>query len=186
MVALLTAASFWLGRSCVGPTIAHDRLTPSHRLEATVDVETPDVEIVPGTCHVYAVLASDEGGGAIPENLEFMTPWLTDEPLNQYGSFRLIDAQIADLELGGRASIELETGHRMWLELRAVENEVLEFHLELTRAHAEGDRQLVSADYRIGNAAMLWLQAGAYTLEETSGRVFLASRCVRKPDENPR
>lgn len=169
------------------PASSDDVLLSPSRQETRAEAEKIDAgraapprreRTVPGTCQTYAVLASEDGDGTIPKNLEFMREWLTDEPCDRYGSFQLIDAQAVGLELGGRASIVFETGHRMRLELRGVDKDILEFHLEIVRARAAGDRRLVSVDYSIENGQMLLLHAGGHTLGETSGRIFLAARCT--------
>ncbi len=131
-----------------------------------------------GTCQAYAVLASKEGDGTIPKNLEFMKEWLTDEPYDRYKSFHLIDKKTFKLELGKEASTKFKTGHSMRLKLLGGESKALKYHLHLT--HADGKKKLVSMDYSIENNGLMFVQGGEHTSGEISGKILWATHCTHK------
>lgn len=129
-------------------------------------------------CKVHAVLASKEGDGTIPKNLEFMKEWLTDEPYDRYKSFHLLGTKKADIVLGKATETEFKTGHKMQLSLLGGDEKKLKLHLALT--HADGKKNLVAMDYSIEDNGLFFVQGGEKEWNEVTGRVFWAIQCARR------
>lgn len=130
-----------------------------------------------GNCQVYEVLASKEGDGKIPKNLEFMKDWLTDEPYDRYKAFRLIDKKSFKIKLGEESGVKFKTGHKMKLKLLGGDEKQLKYHLFLTQA--DGKKKLVGMDYSIEDNGLFFVQGGEHTFEGKVGKVLWATHCVR-------
>ena len=129
-------------------------------------------------CKVHAVLASKEGDGTIPKNLEFMKEWLTDEPYDRYKSFHLLGTNKAEIVLGKATETEFKTGHKMALSLLGGDDKKLKLHLDLT--HRDGKANLVAMDYSIEDNGLFFVQGGEHKSGEVTGRIFWAIQCARR------
>jgi len=129
-------------------------------------------------CKVHAVLASKEGDGKIPKNLEFMKEWLTDEPYDRYKSFHLLGSKKADIKLGKATETDFKTGHKMKLSLLGGDEKKLKLHLDLT--HRDGKKNLVAMDYSIEDNGLFFVQGGEHKAGEVTGRIFWAIQCARR------
>lgn len=129
-------------------------------------------------CKVHAVLASKEGDGKIPKNLEFMKEWLTDEPYDRYKSFHLLGSKKADVVLGKATETSFKTGHKMKLSLLGGDEKKLKLHLDLT--HRDGKKNLVAMDYSIEDNGLFFVQGGEHKSGEVTGRIFWAIQCARR------
>lgn len=125
-----------------------------------------------GVCKVHAVLASKEGDGKIPKNLEFMKEWLTDEPYDRYKSFHLLGSKKADVVLGKATQTEFKTGHKMKLSLLGGDEKKLKLHLDLT--HRDGKKNLVAMDYSIEDNGLFFVQGGEHAFGEVTGTMLWA------------
>ncbi|MEM6290392.1 MAG: hypothetical protein AAGA54_03975 [Myxococcota bacterium] len=131
-----------------------------------------------GQCKVHAVLASKEGDGTIPKNLEFMKEWLTDEPYDRYKSFHLLGSKKIAVELEKPANATFKTGHKMKLSLLGGDEKKLKLHLDLT--HRDGEKNLVAMDYSIEDNGLFFVQGGKHKSGEVTGRIFWAIQCARR------
>ncbi len=131
-----------------------------------------------GVCKVHAVLASKEGDGTIPKNLEFMKEWLTDEPYDRYKSFHLLGSKKADVVLGKAAQTDFKTGHKMTLSLLGGDEKKLRLHLDLT--HRDGKKNLVAMDYSIEDNGLFFVQGGEQKLGDVTGTMLWAIQCERR------
>lgn len=131
-----------------------------------------------GVCKVHAVLASKEGDGKIPKNLEFMKEWLTDEPYDRYKSFHLLGTKKVNVALGKSPETTFKTGHKMKLSLLGGDEKKLKLHLDLT--HRDGQESLVSMDYSIQDNGLFFVQGGEHKSGEVTGRIFWAIQCARR------
>ena len=129
-------------------------------------------------CKVHVVLASQEGDGTIPKNLEFMKEWLTDEPYDRYKSFHLLGTNKAEIMLGKATETEFKTGHKMALSLIGGDEKKLKLHLDLT--HRDGKANLVAMDYSIEDNGLFFVQGGEHKSGEVTGRIFWAIQCARR------
>jgi len=148
-----------------------------------VATTSPAAQAAPKTakkamCKVHAVLASKEGDGKIPKNLEFMKEWLTDEPYDRYKSFHLLGTKKADLQLAKATKAEFKTGHKMELSLLGGDENKLKLHLDLT--HRDGKKNLVAMDYSIEDNGLFFVQGGEHKSGEVTGRIFWAIQCARR------
>ncbi len=131
-----------------------------------------------GVCKVHAVLASKDGDGTIPKNLEFMKEWLTDEPYDRYKSFHLLGEKKVDVALGKPAKAKFKTGHKMELSLLGGDEHKLKLHLDLT--YRDGKKSQVGMDYSIEDNGLFFVQGGEHKSGEISGRIFWAIQCARR------
>lgn len=131
-----------------------------------------------GVCKVHAVLASKEGDGKIPKNLEFMKEWLTDEPYDRYKSFHLLGSKKAEVVRGKATQTDFKTGHKMKLSLLGGDEKKLRLHLDLT--HRDGKKNLVAMDYSIEDNGLFFVQGGEHKSGEVTGRIFWAIQCARR------
>lgn len=131
-----------------------------------------------GQCKVHAVLASKEGDGTIPKNLEFMKEWLTDEPYDRYKSFHLLGSKKVSVALEKPANTTFKTGHKMKLSLLGGDEKKLKLHLDLT--HRDGEKNLVAMDYSIEDNGLFFVQGGKHKSGEVTGRIFWAIQCARR------
>ncbi len=131
-----------------------------------------------GVCKVHAVLASKEGDGKIPKDLEFMKEWLTDEPYDRYKSFHLLGSKKADVVLNKATETTFKTGHKMKLSLLGGDEKTLKLHLNLT--HRDGKKKLVAMDYSIEDNGLFFVQGGEHKSGEVTGRIFWAIQCARR------
>ncbi|MGH1347333.1 MAG: hypothetical protein ACRBN8_37575 [Nannocystales bacterium] len=129
-------------------------------------------------CKVHAVLASKEGDGKIPKNLEFMKEWLTDEPYDRYKSFHLLGSKKVELKVSKATAAEFKTGHKMKLSLLGGDEKKLKLHLDLT--HRDGKKNLVAMDYSIEDNGLFFVQGGEHKSGEVTGRIFWAIQCARR------
>lgn len=129
-------------------------------------------------CKVHAVLASKEGDGKIPKNLEFMKEWLTDEPYDRYKSFHLLGSKKVELKLSKATATEFKTGHKMKLSLLGGDEKKLKLRLELT--HRDGKKNLVAMDYSIEDNGLFFVQGSEHKSGEVTGRIFWAIQCARR------
>jgi hypothetical protein len=129
-------------------------------------------------CKVHAVLASKDGDGKIPKNLEFMKEWLTDEPYDRYKSFHLLGSKKTEIVLGKATETSFKTGHKMKLSLLGGDEKKLKLHLDLT--HRDGKKNLVAMDYSIQDNGLFFVQGGEHKSGEVTGRIFWAIQCARR------
>ena len=130
-----------------------------------------------GVCKVHAVLASKEGDGTIPKNLQFMKEWLTDEPYDRYKSFHLLGEKKVEVALEKPAKAKFKTGHKMKLSLLGGDEKKLKLHLDLT--YRDGEKSLVAMDYSIEDNGLFFVQGGEHKSGEVTGRIFWAIQCAR-------
>lgn len=138
----------------------------------------PSSQVDKAVCKVHAVLASKEGDGKIPKNLEFMKEWLTDEPYDRYKSFHLLGSKKVELKVTKPKSAEFKTGHKMKLSLLSGDEKSLRLHLDLT--HRDGKKNLVAMDYSIEDNGLFFVQGGEHKSGEVTGRIFWAIQCARR------
>lgn len=130
-------------------------------------------------CELNAVLASKQGDGSIPKNLEFMRSWLTGPLYSHYKSFVLLDKKSMSLRGKGPQEVRLTTGNTLKLRLLGVSKEKLKLKLELsTRTGA--DKKLVTTDYTIPDNALFFVQGGEYKSGDVTGALVLTVQCARK------
>lgn len=152
-------------------TVAHAApgKTPSKKVSSNAEK---------AVCKVHAVLASKEGDGKIPKNLEFMKEWLTDEPYDRYKSFHLLGSKKVELKVSKATATEFKTGHKMKLSLLGGDEKKLRLHLDLT--HRDGKKNLVAMDYSIEDNGLFFVQGGEHKSGEVTGRIFWAIQCARR------
>lgn len=131
-----------------------------------------------GVCKVHVVLASKEGDGKIPKNLEFMKEWLTDEPYDRYKSFHLLGSKKADVMVGKATKTDFKTGHKMKLSLLGGDEKKLKLHLELTGR--DGKKNLVAMDYSIEDNGLFFVQGSEHESGDVTGRILWAIQCARR------
>ena len=141
-------------------------------------VKTASPSAEKAVCKVHAVLASKEGDGKIPKNLEFMKEWLTDEPYDRYKSFHLLGSKKVELKVSKATATEFKTGHKMKLSLLGGDEKKLRLHLDLT--HRDGKKNLVAMDYSIEDNGLFFVQGGEHKSGEVTGRIFWAIQCARR------
>ncbi len=129
-------------------------------------------------CKVHAVLASKEGDGKIPKNLEFMKEWLIDEPYDRYKSFHLLGSKKVDLKANKATATAFKTGHKMKLSLLGGDEKKLKLHLDLT--HRDGIENLVTMQYSIEDNGLFFVEGGEHKSGEVTGRIFWAIQCARR------
>lgn len=162
-------------------------LVPAVALAAVATVSTaahaaPAKTVSPSAekavCKVHAVLASKEGDGKIPKNLEFMKEWLIDEPYDRYKSFQLLGSKKIELKVSKATATEFKTGHKMKLSLLGGDEKKLKLRLELT--HRDGKKNLVAMDYSIEDNGLFFVQGSEHESGEVTGRIFWAIQCARR------
>ncbi len=152
-------------------TVAHAAPAQKPSVKVSSDAEK-------AVCKVHAVLASKEGDGKIPKNLEFMKEWLTDEPYDRYKSFHLLGSKKVELKVSQATEAEFKTGHKMKLSLLGGDEKKLRLHLDLT--HRDGKKNLVAMDYSIEDNGLFFVQGGEHKSGEVTGRIFWAIQCARR------
>jgi hypothetical protein len=128
-------------------------------------------------CRVHAVLASKEGDGKIPKQLEFLRETLEDDQFGVYKSFHLVDKKMLKLDGPAPASAKFASGHQVGLALLD-NDEKLKLHLELTGR--DGTTNLVKTDYSIEDNGLFMIAAGAFKQGEVAGKLFFAIQCASK------
>lgn len=154
-------------------TAAH--AAPAKKVDAPKSAPS---QVDKAVCKVHAVLASKEGDGKIPKNLEFMKEWLTDEPYDRYKSFHLLGSKKVELKVTKPKSAGFKTGHKMKLSLLGGDDKALRLHLDLT--HRDGKKNLVAMDYSIEDNGLFFVQGGEHKSGEVTGRIFWAIQCARR------
>jgi hypothetical protein len=129
-------------------------------------------------CQVHAVLASREGDGTVPKNLEFLRETLEDDAFAAYKGFHLIDKKTVKLALEKAAESGFKSGHKLRLTLLGGEEARLKFRADLTGR--DGKTALIGTDYSIDDNGLLMIQAGRYTSGEVEGKLFFAIQCARR------
>jgi hypothetical protein len=125
-------------------------------------------------CKVHAVLASKEGEGGIPKNLEFLASELRSDQFAAYRTFRLLDQRGLSIDRDTVKEARLDSGHRVGLKLLGGEIERPKVHVTVHRK--DDDKSLVSADYTIASSGFLLL-AG---FKHAEGMVIMAIQCKAK------
>lgn len=129
-------------------------------------------------CEVHAVLASKEGDGKIPKNLEFLRETLEDDAFAAYKGFHLIDKKALKLALDKASESGFKSGHKLRLTLLGGDDGKLKFRADLTGR--DGKTALIGTDYSIEDNGLLMIQAGRYTSGEIAGKLFFAIQCARR------
>ncbi len=134
---------------------------------------SPEVraEVKSAACKVTAFLASKDGDGSIPADLEFLKEQLQDDQFAAFKGFRLLESRTLKLGLDKPAVAALQSGFNLRLSLLGEESTKLKLHANLT-APAR-DKPLVDTAYKIDNNGLL-LVGGVRHLE---GKVFFAIHC---------
>jgi hypothetical protein len=125
-------------------------------------------------CKVHAVLASKEGDGGIPKNLEFLASELRSDQFAAYRTFRLLDQRALAIDRDAVKEARLDSGHRVGLKLLGGEIERPKVHVTVHKK--DDDKSLVSADYTIASSGFLLL-AG---FKHAEGMVIMAIQCKAK------
>jgi hypothetical protein len=129
-------------------------------------------------CQVHAVLASREGDGKIPKNLEFLRETLEDDAFAAYKGFHLIDKKTMKVMLEKASESAFKSGHKLRLSLLGGDEGRLKFRADLTGR--DGKTTLIGTDYSIEDNGLLMIQAGRYTSGEIAGKLFFAIQCARR------
>jgi hypothetical protein len=128
-------------------------------------------------CDVHAVLASKEGDGTIPANLEFLEAQLKADDFAAYRSFHLVEKQSAKATLQKAAEFKFKSGNQLSLSLLGADDKKLKLHATLKSR--DGESSLLSTDYSIVDGGVLMLGAGDFKHKDVSGRLFFAVQCAR-------
>jgi hypothetical protein len=155
--ALLPAAMF--GVTLAAPTEARAAVTKAH-------------------CQVHAVLASKEGDGKIPAELEFLRTTLENDEFAAYKGFHLLEKKTVQLKLDQKAELKLKTGHALALTLLGGDDSKLKLHASLSSR--DGSKSLLATDYSIENNGLFMIGAGSYSEGALAGKLFVAIQCARK------
>jgi hypothetical protein len=127
-------------------------------------------------CQVHAVLASKEGDGKIPKNLEFLRKTLEADEFAWAKSFHLLDKKEFKLKVDKPKEATFKTGHAMRLTLLgAGEEGKLQYHFSLSGR--DGTKPLVDADYSIERHGQILTGVGTYTEGDLAGKLFFAIQC---------
>jgi len=130
-----------------------------------------EADVSKAQCRVNAVLASKQGDGKIPENLQFLKKELSSDQFAAFKSFRLLDAKADKLTANKAASQKLKSGHKVGLKLLGGSKDRPKVHVSVNRDG--NDKALVSTDYTIKSAGFLLL-AG---FKHPDGKVIFAIQC---------
>jgi hypothetical protein len=129
-------------------------------------------------CQIHAVLASREGDGKVPKNLEFLRETLDDDAFAAYKGFHLIDKKTMKVALDKATESAFKSGHKLRLTLLGGDDGRLKFRADLTGR--DGKTTLIGTDYSIEDNGLLMIQAGRYTSGEITGKLFFAIQCARR------
>lgn len=138
-----------------------------------IPVEASAVEIK-AACKVTAFLATKDGDGTIPADLQFLEEQLRDESFAAFKGFRLLEGKTLKLDLGKPSTAELQSGFKLKLSLLGEEDTKLKLHANLMTAGRE--KPLVDTAYKIDDNGLL-LVGGVRHLD---GKVFFAIHCRRE------
>lgn len=128
-------------------------------------------EIKAAACKVTAFLASKEGDGTIPAELQFLEEQLRDDQFAAFKGFRLLESKTLKLGLDRSAVAALQSGFQLKLSLLGEEDTKLKLHANLTMPGR--DKPLVDTAYKIDNNGLL-LVGGVRHLD---GKAFFAIHC---------
>jgi hypothetical protein len=128
-------------------------------------------EIKAAACKVTAFLATREGDGSIPADLQFLEEQLRDDQFAAFKGFRLLEAKTLKLGLGLPATADLQSGFKLKLSLLGEEDKKLKLHANLLAPSR--DKPLVDTAYKIDDNGLL-LVGGVRHLD---GKVFFAIHC---------
>lgn len=128
-------------------------------------------------CRVHAVLASKEGSGELPKELEFLRATLADDQFAAYKSFHLVDKKTLTLDGSKPADTSFGSGHRIALTLLGSDATRLKLHLKLSER--DGTSSRYDTDYSIEDNGLLMLEAGPFKHAAVSGKLFFAIQCAR-------
>ena len=78
------------------------------------------------------MLASKEGDGTIPKNLEFLQEQLRDDQFAAYKSFELIEQKALEIKLDQKSEVEFRSGNRLGLSLLGGDDNRLKLRLDLS------------------------------------------------------
>ena len=144
----------------------------------TVTALTPAVaraEAKTAKCRVNAVLARKvEDGPRIPANLSFMAKELESDEFAAYKSFKLLQAQDYQLEVGKQLEQGFKSGHRVGLKLLGGDAAKPKFSVTIGKPGSS--KPLLSTDYGIKNNGIM-LFGG---LKHEDGRLLFAIQCRSK------
>lgn len=155
--ALMPAAMF--GVTLAAPTEARAAVTKAH-------------------CQVHAVLASKEGDGTIPKELEFLRTTLQNDEFAAYKGFHLLEKKTVKLELDEKSKLTLKSGNALALTLLGGDDSKLKLHAELS--NRDGSKSLLATDYSIEDNGLFMIGAGSYSEGSLAGKLFVAIQCARK------
>lgn len=136
-----------------------------------------DAAVTKATCQVHAVLASKEGDGTIPADLEFLRSTLANDEFAAYKSFTLLEKKSLKLALDTKGESTFGSGHKLGLTLLGGDDTRLKLQLDLS--NRDGTKSLVSTAYSIEDNGLLMIGAGAFTDASRSGKLFFAIQCAR-------
>lgn len=128
-------------------------------------------EIKAAACKVTAFLATKEGDGAIPADLQFLEEQLRDESFAAFKGFRLLEGKTLKLGVDKPSTADLQSGFKLKLNLLGEEDKKLKLHANLMAAGR--DKPLVDTAYKIDDNGLL-LVGGVRHLD---GKVFFAIHC---------
>jgi hypothetical protein len=129
-------------------------------------------------CQVHAVLASKEGDGSIPKELDFLRDTLKNDEFAAYKGFHLLEKKTVKLKLEERAKLTLKSGNALALTLLGGDDTKLKLHAELSSR--DGSKSLLSTDYSIEDHGLFMIGAGNHSEGALTGKLFVAIQCARK------
>lgn len=128
-------------------------------------------EIKAAACKVTAFLATKDGDGTIPADLQFLEEQLRDDQFAAFKGFRLLEAKTLKLGLNLPSTAELQSGFKLKLNLLGDEDQKLKLHANLLAPNR--DKPLVDTAYKIDDNGLL-LVGGVRHLD---GKLFFAIHC---------
>lgn len=129
------------------------------------------------SCQVHAVLASKDGDGTIPKNLEFLRGHLEQDEFAAYKSFLLVEQKALEIKLDKKSEVTFRSGNRLGLRLLGNDDTRLKLHASLSGR--DGKKSLLNADYSIEDRGVMMIAAGKSELEGKLGKLFFAIQCAR-------
>lgn len=128
-------------------------------------------------CLVHAVLASKEGEGELPKELEFLKKTLEADEFAVYKTFHLLEKKQLKLKLDKKGTLSFKSGHKMELTLLGSDEKTLKNHLTLTGR--DGKKMLVDTDYSIEDHGLFMTGVGEHEAAGKKGKLFLTIQCAR-------
>ena len=148
---------------------------PAMLATATLAPRVAHADTKAAACRVNAVLARKvEDGPRIPKDLSFMAKELESDEFAAYKSFKLLDAEDYQLEVGKKLERGLKSGHRVGLVLLGGDDKRPKFNVTIQKPGSK--KPLLSTDYGIRNNGIMIVGG----LKHEDGRLLFAIQCRSK------